>query len=84
MLKGASGVLCPGRVAAIMGPSGAGKTTLLHLLCGKNRPERGRGSIHINNVAGYSVTDLQRVARRRKRRIDETPFPETRWNILPV
>ena len=59
----------------LSGPSGAGKTTLLHLLCGKNRPERGRGSIHINNVAGYSVTDLQRVARRRN------PFPETRWNI---
>ena len=61
VLKGASGVLCPGRVAAIMGPSGAGKTTLLHLLCGKNRPERGRGSIDINNLPGCRVTDLQRV-----------------------
>jgi ABC-type lipoprotein export system ATPase subunit len=34
--------LSPGEFVAIAGPSGSGKSTLLHLLCGLDRPTRGR------------------------------------------
>ncbi len=41
-LQEASFSICPREYVAIMGPSGSGKSTLLHLLCGLDRPSRGR------------------------------------------
>jgi NitT/TauT family transport system ATP-binding protein len=32
----------PGEIVAVVGPSGSGKTTLLELICGLQRPDRGR------------------------------------------
>ena len=37
------------------------RVSLCKSMAGKNAPERGRGAIHINDVAGCSVTSLQRV-----------------------
>ncbi len=41
-LRGASLVLCPGEVVALVGPSGSGKTTLLNVICGWEQPDVGR------------------------------------------
>ena len=35
LLAGVTGVISPGKVTAVMGPSGAGKTTFLSTLLGK-------------------------------------------------
>lgn len=48
LLKGITGELRPGRVAAVMGPSGAGKTTFLTALAGKTTGCDVSGSVLIN------------------------------------
>lgn len=48
ILEGASGLIQPGHVMAIMGPSGAGKTTLLDILAKRTKSGKSTGSIYIN------------------------------------
>ncbi|KAI9357705.1 P-loop containing nucleoside triphosphate hydrolase protein [Pilaira anomala] len=48
ILEGASGLVQPGHVMAIMGPSGAGKTTLLDILAKRTKSGKSTGSIYIN------------------------------------
>lgn len=48
ILQGASGMVHPGQVMAIMGPSGAGKTTLLDILARRTKSGKSSGSIFIN------------------------------------
>ena len=48
LLNGVSGVLNPGTVLAIMGPSGAGKTTLLDILAGRATKGHLEGQILLN------------------------------------
>ena len=48
LLNGVSGVLNPGTVLAIMGPSGAGKTTLLDILAGRATKGDLEGQILLN------------------------------------
>lgn len=49
ILAGVSGVIRPGRVTAVMGPSGAGKTTFLSVLMG-TQVKRSGGSLRINGA----------------------------------
>ncbi|KAI7896193.1 P-loop containing nucleoside triphosphate hydrolase protein [Mucor mucedo] len=48
ILQGASGMVQPGQVMAIMGPSGAGKTTLLDILAKRTKTGKSTGDIYIN------------------------------------
>jgi ABC-type multidrug transport system ATPase subunit len=48
ILEGASGMVHPGQVMAIMGPSGAGKTTLLDILAHRTKSGKSVGSIYLN------------------------------------
>lgn len=54
ILKDVTGVVNPGQVMAIMGPSGAGKTTFLDILARKNKRGTIQGNIYIN---GSIVSD---------------------------
>jgi len=51
ILAGVTGVIRPGRVTAVMGPSGAGKTTFLSVLMG-TQVKRTGGSLRINGAPG--------------------------------
>lgn len=54
ILKDVTGVVNPGQVMAIMGPSGAGKTTFLDILARKNKRGIVHGNIYVN---GSLVSD---------------------------
>lgn len=54
ILKDVTGVVNPGQIMAIMGPSGAGKTTFLDILARKNKRGVVQGNIYIN---GSLVSD---------------------------
>ena len=51
ILAGVTGVIRPGRVTAVMGPSGAGKTTFLSVLMG-TQVKRTGGTLRINGAPG--------------------------------
>lgn len=50
ILQGVQGVVNPGEVMAIMGPSGAGKTTFLDILARKNKRGQILGDIFVNGA----------------------------------
>ena len=49
-----------GQIFCLMGGNGAGKTTALNLLCGIERPQRGKIELLGKSLAKYSTTDLFR------------------------
>lgn len=54
VLDGASLVLVPGRVTALVGPNGSGKTTLLRSLAGLHRPDAGRVLLGDHDVSALA------------------------------
>jgi len=52
ILSNVTGMLKPGRIMAVMGPSGAGKTTFLNALAGKATQSRTTGTVLINGKPG--------------------------------
>ncbi|MAJ43577.1 MAG: hypothetical protein CMF96_02385 [Candidatus Marinimicrobia bacterium] len=46
-----------GEFIAILGPSGCGKSTLLRLICGLEKPERGKIIVENNNIAHLDPKD---------------------------
>jgi ABC-type lipoprotein export system ATPase subunit len=65
-----------GDYVAVTGPSGSGKSTLLHLLCGLDRPTRGRVLFD-----GAAPANAPAWARLRARRIG---FVFQSFNLLPT
>jgi putative ABC transport system ATP-binding protein len=65
-----------GAAVAIVGPSGAGKSTLLHLMCGLDRPDRGRVLFD-----GSEPRSAREWTRLRSRRIG---FVFQSYNLLPT
>jgi ABC-type multidrug transport system ATPase subunit len=53
ILEGATGMVQPGQVMAIMGPSGAGKTTLLDILAKRTKSGTSSGTLLVN---GHQVS----------------------------
>lgn len=53
-----------GSLTAILGPSGCGKTTLLRLVAGFERPDTGRVSLGMRQVAGAGASYVQPERRR--------------------
>jgi energy-coupling factor transport system ATP-binding protein len=49
-----------GQLYCMMGGNGTGKTTALTLLCGINRPQRGKIELFGKNLTKYSETELHR------------------------
>jgi lipoprotein-releasing system ATP-binding protein len=58
VLRGASLVVHPGEMLAIVGASGVGKSTLLHVLGGLDRADRGRVTIGEVDLGALSDADL--------------------------
>eukprot|EP00762_Andalucia_godoyi_P006751 ANDGO_06230.mRNA.1 ABC transporter G family member 24 len=59
LLSDVSGVIRPGTLTGIMGPSGAGKTTLMSVLAGKI--EHTSGKMFVNGTAIRTVAELKRI-----------------------
>ena len=78
VLRGASLVVEPGEMVAIMGPSGCGKTTLLHLLGGLLRPTSGK--ILIDGIDIAALSDAERTTVRRRK----IGYVFQRFNLLPT
>tara|TARA_Y100000022_G_scaffold163043_1_gene146583 strand:+ start:48 stop:743 length:696 start_codon:yes stop_codon:yes gene_type:complete len=64
VLSGASLMLHPGRITALVGPSGAGKTTLLNLAGLLEQPESGQ--IWINGTKTTGLSERKRTQLRRR------------------
>jgi lipoprotein-releasing system ATP-binding protein len=58
VLRGASLVVHPGEMLAIVGASGVGKSTLLHVLGGLDRADRGRVTIGEVDLGALADTEL--------------------------
>jgi len=63
VLRGASLVLRPGEIVALLGPSGAGKSTLLHVAGLLERPDGG--AVLVGGRDCGALSDLERTAMRR-------------------
>lgn len=48
----------PGRVTGFLGPNGAGKSTLLRVMCGLERPTRGRVELDGRDITGVAAERL--------------------------
>ncbi len=64
VLRGASLILQPGEMVALVGPSGAGKSTLLHVAGLLERPDSGE--VHILGRPSGRMSDADRTAARRR------------------
>lgn len=58
ILKGASLLLSPGKVVAIVGPNGAGKSTLLKVMAGERRCDSGTVTLDGTPLPQWSVSAL--------------------------
>lgn len=57
ILKDLSGIVEPGEVLCVMGPTGSGKTTFLDLLCGRISSGTVEGRIEVNGVPRKNLGD---------------------------
>ena len=68
--------ICRGEFLAVVGPSGSGKTTLLNLMCGLDRPTRGR--ILVNAAQPQSAQKWARL------RATDIGFVFQSFQLLPA